>query len=83
MSFTNWLFKQTFGHGLETLGKKLINATNKEKNQIIVNNINKIKEKFYKEDKTDPFYDSVIQTSSRRTSLIHAINLIIDSNETI
>ena len=35
------LFKQIFGHTFETLANKLINITNKEENQIIVNNINK------------------------------------------
>ena len=39
------LFKQIFGHTFETLANKLINATNKEENQIIVNNINENKEK--------------------------------------
>ena len=34
------LFEQIFGHKIETLTNKLINATNKEENQIIVNNIN-------------------------------------------
>ena len=34
------IFKQIFGHAFETLANKLINATNKEENQIIVNNIN-------------------------------------------
>ena len=34
------LFKQIFGHTLETLANKLINTTNKEEKQIIVNNIN-------------------------------------------
>ena len=37
------LFKQIFGHTFETLANKLINATNKEENQIIVNNIEKKK----------------------------------------
>ena len=35
------LFKQIFGHTFETLANKLINATNKEENQIIVKNIEK------------------------------------------
>ena len=45
------LFKQIFGHTLETLANKLINTKNKEENQIIVNNINKNKEKVYKQKK--------------------------------
>ena len=60
--------KQIFGHAFETLANKLINTTNKEENQIIVNNINKNKEKLYKEklyekDETSAFYDYVIQPS--------------------
>ena len=34
------IFKQIFDHTFETLANKLINTTNKEENQIIVNNIN-------------------------------------------
>ena len=39
------LFKQIFGHTFETLADKLINTTNKEENQITVNNIEKNKDK--------------------------------------
>ena len=46
------LFKQIFDHKFETLANKLINTTNKEENQIIVNSINKNKENLYKEDET-------------------------------
>ena len=34
------IFKQTFGHTFETLANKPMNTTNKEENQIILNNIN-------------------------------------------
>ena len=54
------LFKQIFGHTLETLANKLINTKNKEENQIIVNNINKNKEKLHEEDDS---YNYVIQPS--------------------
>ena len=47
----NKLFEQILDHTFETLGNKLINTTNKEENQIIVNNINKNKEKVYKQKK--------------------------------
>ena len=33
------IFEQIFGHTFETLANKLINTTNKEENQIIVNDI--------------------------------------------
>ena len=42
------LFKKIFGHTFETLANKLISTTNKEENQIIVNNIKENKEKLYK-----------------------------------
>ena len=74
------IFKQISGHAFEALANKLINTTNKEENQIIVNNINKNKEKLHKED---DFRDYVIQPSNRRIDLFDAINLILDLNETI
>ena len=39
------LFKQIFGHALETLANKLINPINKEENQTIVNRNNKNEQK--------------------------------------
>ena len=75
------LFKQIFGQTLETLANKLINTTKKEENQIIVNNINKNKEKVY-EQKRRP-YDSEIQPSDQRINLKYAIDIILDFNETI
>ena len=45
------LFEQIFGHTLIKLADKLINTTNKEENQIIVNNINKNKKKLCKKEK--------------------------------
>ena len=71
------LFKQIFGHTFETLANRLINTTNKEENQIIINNINENTEKRYEKDETNRFYDDVIQPSDRRNSLIEAINLIL------
>ena len=44
------LFEQIFGHTLIKLADKLINTKNKEENQIIVKNIEKIKDKLFKED---------------------------------
>ena len=51
------VFKQIFGHTFETLANKLINTTNKEENQIIVNNIKENKEKLYKEYEMSGLYD--------------------------
>ena len=75
------LFKQIFGHTFETLANKLINTTNKEENQIIINNIEKNKDKLYEEEETS--YNYVIQPSDQCTDLINAINLILDFNKTI
>ena len=74
------LFEQIFGHTLETLLNKLISITNKEQNQIIVNNIDKNKDKL---DKQDDFSDQVIQPNDQRINLINAIDLILNFNETI
>ena len=76
------LFEQIFGHKFETLPNKLTNTINKEKNQIIVNNIKENK-KLYEERETSYGYDYVIQSSNQRTDLNNAINLILDFNETI
>ena len=72
--------KEIFGQKFETLANKLIN-TSKEENQIIVNNINKNKEKLYEKDETS--YGYVIQPGEWRVDLINAIKLILDFNETI
>ena len=72
------LFKQIFGHTLETLANKLINTKSKEENQITVNNINKNKDKLYEEDDSRNY---VIQRSDRRIDLIDAIDLILEFNE--
>ena len=74
------IFERIFGHTFETLANKLINTTNKEENQIIVNNIKENKEKLYEVNEMSDLYDYVIQPSDRRNNLIDA-NL--DFNETI
>ena len=68
------LFEQTFGHTLETLANKLINATKKEENQIIVKNINKNKDKIYE----PKMRGNVIQPSDQRINLKYAVHLILD-----
>ena len=45
------IFEQIFGHTFETLANKLINTTNREENQIIINNINEKKKNFTKKMK--------------------------------
>ena len=71
------LFEQIFDHKFETLANKLINTTNKKENQIIVKNIDKNKDKIFKEDE---FYNFVIQPQ-QRADLKYAIDLILDFNK--
>ena len=72
-------FEEIFGHTLIKLIDKLINTTNKEENQIIVNSINKNNDKLYKKD---DFGDWVIQ-AQQCSDLKYTIDLILDFNETI
>ena len=44
------LFEQIFGHTLIKLADKLINTKKKKENQMIVKNIEKSKDKLFKED---------------------------------
>ena len=74
------MFEQIFGHTFVTLANKLINTTNKEENQIIVNDIKKNKDKLYENDEKNNY---VIQPSDLRINLIDTLNLILDFNKTI
>ena len=76
---TDNLFEQIFDHTLETLANKLINTTNKEENQIIIKNIEKNKDKLFKEDE---FFDFLIQPQ-KRSDLKYTIDFVLDFNERI
>ena len=71
---------QISGHTLIKLADQLTNTTNKEENQIIINNIKKNKDKL---SKTDDFYNFVIQPNNKRVDLIDAAKVISEFNETI
>ena len=73
------LFELIFGHKLETLANKLINTTNKDENQIIINNINKNNDKLYEKHE---FNDWVIQ-AQQCSDLKYIIDLILNFNKTI
>ena len=62
------LFEQIFGHTLIKLANKVINAKNKEENQIIVKNINKNIDKPFEMD------------DGKWVDLYDAANLILDFN---
>ena len=68
------LFEQIFGNTLIKLADNLINTTNKEKNQIIVRDIRKNKNKLLE---IDDFNDWVIQPNSQRINLLDTIDLIL------
>ena len=72
------LFEQIFGHTLETLANKLINTTNKEENQIIVDSIKKNNYKLFETDKN---CDWLIQSNKQRINLLDIIDLILNLNE--
>ena len=71
------LFEQIFSHILEKLANKLKTTTNKEQNQIIVENIDQNRNKFYEQQKGE----YVIQTNDQLIDLIDAIDLILDFNK--
>ena len=73
------VFEQIFSHTHIKLADKLINATNKEENKMIVKNINKNNNT--KLFEMDDFNDWVIQPSDQRINLIEPINLILGFNE--
>ena len=74
------LFEEVFGRTFVTLVDKLINTTNKEENQITINDIKKNKDKLYEHD---GFHNYVIQSSSKCINLIDAAKLILRFNEII
>ena len=74
------LLEQVFSHTLVTLANKIINTTNKEENQIIINNIKKNKDKLSEQD---DFPNLVIQPAYKRIDLIDAAKLILEFNEII
>ena len=63
---------------LQKSADKLINAINKEENQIIVKNIEKYKDELYKKDE---FGDWVIQPNDQRINFLDTIKLILNFNK--
>ena len=61
------LFEEVFGHAFVALADELINTTNQEENQIIINDIKKNKDKLYEQD---DFYNFVIQPGDKGVDLI-------------
>ena len=74
------LFENIFGHNLIKIMDELINTTNKEKNEIIVDNICKNQNRLFEMDDSN---DWMIQPSSQHIKLLYGIDLILNFNKTI
>ena len=74
------LFENVFGHNLIKIVDELINTTNKEKNEIIVDNICKNQNRLFEMDDSN---DWMIQPSSQHIKLLYGIDLILNFNKTI
>ena len=74
------MFEEVFGHRFVILADKLVNTTNKEENQIIINDFEKNKDKLYEQD---DFHNFVIQPGHKRVDLLDAAKIILEFNETI
>ena len=73
------LFEEIFGHRFVTLANKLINTTSKEENQVLINDIEKNRDKIYKQ----VYSQFVIQAARKRGDLIDAVKIILEFNESI
>ena len=71
------LFEKIFGHKFAALADKLINTTNKEENQMLINDIKKNEDKTFEQDEFGKF---VIK---QRGNLNDTVKVILEFNETI
>ena len=74
------LFKEIFGVTSVELVDKLINTTSKEKNHMLVNDIETNRDKIFEQDK---FSKYVIQPAHKRSDLLNAVKVILEFNKTI
>ena len=74
------LFKEIFGHIFVKLAGKLLNTTSKEENQIIINDIEKNRDKIFEQD---DFNNFVIKQGYKRGDLNDAVKMLLEFNETI
>ena len=73
------LFMEIFGCTFVKLTDKLIYATSKEENQMLINDIEKIKDKILEQDEYSKF---VIQPAYKRGDLLNTVKIILKFNET-
>ena len=74
------LFKEIFGHIFVKLAGKLLNTTSKEENQIIINDIEKNRDKIFEQD---DFNNFVIKQGYKRGDLNDAVKVLLNFNEII
>ena len=72
------LFEEIFGVKSVKLADKLINTTSKEDNQMLVNDIEINRDKFFEQDKYGKF---VIQPSYQRGDLLDTVKAILKFTE--
>ena len=74
MLANNYL-KKIFGHTFAALVDKLINKIGEEENKIIIDGIEKNKDKIYKQDECSKF---IIHPAHTRDDLLDAIKIILN-----
>ena len=74
------LFKEIFGHTSVKLADKLINTTSKEENQMLINDIEKNKDKIFEQDEYSKF---VIQPAYKRGDFLDNVKIILKFNEVL
>ena len=74
------LFKEIFGHTSVKLADKLINTTSKEENQMLINDIEKNKDKIFEQDEYSKF---VIQPAYKRGDFLDNVKIILNFNEVL
>ena len=77
--FDEKLFEEIFGDKFVMLVNKLMNTTGKEENQMLINDIEKNKDKIYEQE----YSKFVIQPAHKRGDLLDAAKIILEFNETI
>ena len=72
------LFEKIFGHTFAALVDELINTKGEEENKILIDDIEKNRDKIYEQDEYSKF---VIQPTYKRGDLLDAVKIILNFNE--
>ena len=75
----NNLFKKIFDFTSVELADKVINVTRKEDNQMIIDHIERKRDKFFEK----VYGQYVIQPPHKRTNLLDTVKVLLDFNKTI